>query len=507
MKVNRDSEQKIQDAFLVFDFLKLLAYKNSNVYLEILKTYKEAVPDRKISTLQDMGEKHRAVLLAAGADFFHLMKSDDPPNPYLKPQENYIDEMYALLIAQYPHISNMPKNPYILRNRSNISDKDSIWNIISSITGAVDSAYTKGFWRNLIRLVIVGLVDLVNWVHLKVFSLAAWFKSTDTKNYIPLIPYTNFSTLHCGNPPYLSQLKITRAEKSPTKAEKSPTNVIEMGMPTIVSLRDRSNEGFFKRLFSAKCQCDVSKPFKDFIAQQTEPFLYVCLLQNDFRMFEVAHVEALKKYGEEENNQFFFMQTPPKHAIESIIKQLQGKNIQTQKDEVKAMILDGTDNFFISEKIKEKFTDQEFNLMVAKVIEEAFDKFPRDLFNVINDINAALTSQIHKAVSPANMCMVCKDGIDRGHAFKLNLQKYLGLNDPIHKDVRAQVVAGRNINFNGETYERYRKAEKSPQASNSSVSSVISAGIPKADLAQGAVHDNVQGPGLNIEPGNQKKLS
>lgn len=496
---SRNSEQDIQDAFLVFDFLKLLAYTNPNVYQEILDAYnKEAEDLHKISALQTMGKQHRDVLLAAGADFFHLMKTDEAPNPYVNLQENYIDPMYALLIKQYPHISGMPKNPYILRNRSNISDKDSIWNIISSITGAVDSAYTNGFWRNLIRLVIVGLVDLVNWAHLKVFSLAAWFKSTGTQKYIPLIPYTNFSTLHCGNPPYLSQLKITRKEGS-------PTNVIEMGMPTIVSLRNRPNEGFFKRLFSAKCQCDVSQPFKDFIESQTEPFLYVCLLQNDFRMFEVAHVEALKKYGKEDN-QFFFMQTPPKHAIESIIKQLQGKNIQTQKDEVKAMILDGTDNFFISEKIKKKFRDQKFNLMVAKVIEEAFVKFPDDLFNVINDINAALTSQIHKAVSPANMCMVCKDGIDRGHAFKLNLQKYLGLKDPIHKDVRAQVVAGRNINFNGETYERYRKAEKSPQATNTPVSSVISAGISQTHLAQGAVHDNVQGPGLNIEPGNQKKL-
>jgi hypothetical protein len=223
-------------------------------------------------------------------------------------------------------------------------------------------------------------------------------------------------------------------------------------------------------------------------------------------MFEVAHVEALKKYGEEENNQFFFMQTPPKHAIESIIKQLQGKDIQAQKDEVKAMILKGTDNFFISDKIKLKFPNQNIDLMVAQVVDAAFKKFPDDLFNVINDINAALTLEIHKAVSPANMCMVCKDGIDRGHAFKLNLQKYLGLNDLIHKDVRAQVVAGRNINFNGETYERYRKAEKSPQATNTPVSSVISAGISQTHLAQGAVHDNVQGPGLNIEPGNQKKL-
>jgi hypothetical protein len=491
---SRNSEQKIQDAFLVFDFLKLLAYTNPPVYQQILEAYQDAKDTDKISTLQDMGEKHRDVLLAAGADFFHLMKSNSPPNPYVKPQENYIDSMYALLIQQYPYISGMPKNPYILRNRSNISDKDSIWNIISSITGAVDSAYTNGFWRNLIRLVIVGLVDLVNWVHLKVFSLAAWFKSTDTKNYIPLIPYTNFSTLHCGNPPYLSQLKIKRENESPTK-------VIEMGMPTIVSLRVRSNEGFFKRLFSAKCQCDVSQPFKGFIAKQTEPFLYVCLLQNDFRMFEVAHVEALKKYGDEDNH-FFFMQTPPKHAIESIIKQLQGKSKQAQVEQVKAMILNGTDNFFISAKIKSKiklkFPNQNIDLMVAQVVDAAFKKFPDDLFNVINDINAALTLKIHEAVSPANMCMVCKDGIDRGHAFKLNLQKYLGPNDPIHKDVRAQVVAGRNINFNGETCERYLKKN----SLNSLVSPASSAGISQTHLAQGAVHDNVQGPELSKKEAN-----
>lgn len=496
---SRNSEQDIQDAFLVFDFLKLLVYTNAEVYKEILDAYKNAKDTHKISTLQSMGKQHRAVLLAAGADFFHLMKSDEAPNPYVNLQENYIDPMYALLIKQYPHISGMPKNPYILRNRSNISDKDSIWNIISSITGAVDSAYTKGFWRNLIRLVIVGLVDLVNWVHLKVFSLAAWFKSTGTQKYIPLIPYTNFSTLHCGNPPYLSQLKITRKEGS-------PTNVIEMGMPTIVSLRNRPNEGFFKRLFSAKCQCDVSQPFKDFIESQTEPFLYVCLLQNDFRMFEVAHVNALKKYGDEDN-QFFFMQTPPKHAIESIIKQLQGKSKEAQAEQVKAMILNGTDNFFISEKIKSKFANPPFDLMVTQVVKAAFEKFPNDLFNVINEINAALTSEIHKAVSPANMCMVCKDGIDRGHAFKLNLQKYLGLNNPINMHVRAQVIAGRGMNFNRATCEEYFKAcEVLLQASNTPVSSVISAGISQTHLAQGAVHDNVQGPGLNIEPGNQKKL-
>lgn len=331
-------------------------------------------------------------------------------------------------------------------------------------------------------------------MHLKVFSLAAWFKSTDTQKYIPLIPYTNFSTLHCGNPPYLSQLKIKRENES-------PTNVIEMGMPTIVSLRVRSNEGFFKRLFSAKCQCDVSQPFKNFIAEQKEPFLYVCLLQNDFRMFEVAHVEALKKYGEEENNQFFFMQTPPKHAIESIIKQLQGKDIQAQKDEVKAMILKGTDNFFISDKIKLKFPNQNIDLMVAQVVDAAFKKFPDDLFNVINDINAALTLEIHKAVSPANMCMVCKDGIDRGHAFKLNLQKYLGLNDLIHKDVRAQVVAGRNINFNAETCERYLKKN----SLNSLVSPASSAGISQTHLAQGPVHNTGQVPGLNGKEANRNR--
>lgn len=495
MKPSRTSEQKIQDAFLVFDFLKLLAYTNPEVYQEILGAYKVAEDTHKISTLQAMGEKHQGVLLAAGADFFHLMKTDAAPNPYVKLQENYIDSMYALLIQQYRYISDMPKNPYILRNRSNISDKDSIWNIISSITGAVDSTYTNGFWRNLIRLVIVGLVDLVNWAHLKVFSLAAWFKSTDTQKYIPLIPYTNFSTLHCGNPPYLSQLKIPREEDS-------PTNVIEMGMPTIVSLRNRSNEGFFKRLFSAKCQCDVSQPFKDFIKNQTEPFLYVCLLQNDFRMFEVAHVEALKKYGEE-NEHFFFMQTPPKHAIESIIKQLQGN--KTPAQQVINMILSGTDNFFISEKIKSKFANPPFDSMVTQVVNEAFKKFPKDLFNVINEINAALTSEIHKAVSPANMCMVCKDGIDRGHAFKLNLQKYLRLNDPndpINMDVRAQVIAGRKINSNGKTCESYLQAEESLQPSNTSVSPVISAGISQADLAQGAVHDTGQVPGLNEKAAN-----
>ncbi|MBM4211369.1 MAG: hypothetical protein FJ186_02385 [Gammaproteobacteria bacterium] len=496
---SRNSEQDIQDAFLVFDFLKLLAYTNPNVYQEILKAYSEAKDTDKISTLQAMGKQHRDVLLAAGADFFHLMKTDGAPNPYVNLQENYIDPMYALLIQQYPHISGMPKNPYILRNRSNISHKDSIWNIISSITGAVDSAYTNGFWRNLIRLVIVGLVDLVNWAHLKVFSLAAWFKSTDTQKYIPLIPYTNFSTLDCGNPPYLSQLKITR------KSNDTPTNVIEMGMPTIVSLRDRSNEGFFKRLFSAKCQCDVSQLFKNFITGQSEPFLYVCLLQNDFRMFEVAHVEALKKFGDDENNQFFFMQTPPKHAIESIIKQLQGKDNPAQEEQVKAMILNNTHNFFISEKIKLRFTNTPFDSMVTQVVNEAFQKFPNDLFNVINEINAALTSKIHKAVSPANMCMVCKDGIDRGHAFKLNLQKYLRPNDPpINMHVRAQVIAGRNINFNGQTCERYLRAENRPPASKTSVSPVVSGTLPIANLATGAFHPTEPVGGQKIKQDNPK---
>jgi len=30
-------------------------------------------------------------------------------------------------------------------NRRGISDKDNIWNIISSVIGAMDSEYTKGF--------------------------------------------------------------------------------------------------------------------------------------------------------------------------------------------------------------------------------------------------------------------------------------------------------------------------------------------------------------------------
>ena len=181
-------------------------------------------------------------------------------------------------------------------------------------------------------------------------------------------------------------------------------------------------------------------------------------------MFEKPHVEALKALDGDSGN-FFFMQLPPRATIESIIFQLKPqKERQQQEATLIDMITNNKNNFFFSEKIKEKF-DGNFDDLVKSIVDEAMSKFGGvDLYNVLNEINARLTAEIQQKVQPDSMCMVCKDGIDRGHAAKLNLLRYMQHNNQderfgdindIDIDTRAQLIAGRRINANGETVRKY----------------------------------------------------
>ena len=123
----------------------------------------------------------------------------------------------------------------------------------ASVIGAMDSEYTKGFWRNTMRIIAVSLVNMVNFIHRKVKQTL----SAKTINPIPLIPYGNFSTLASGNPPYRSKLNIRAGDKT--------THVIEMGMPTIVRRKEKAVGSL-----SPKHECIVSPPFKKYIGKMQE---------------------------------------------------------------------------------------------------------------------------------------------------------------------------------------------------------------------------------------------
>ena len=304
--------------------------------------------------------------------------------------------------------------------------KEAWYNRFASIIGPMN---TKGQKPPFKKRLLVGIAKIING--------AARLLGRQKP-----IPYNEFSTLANGNPPYASKIKIGN------------TQMIEMGMPTIV----RANA-----TFTSKSVCSVSPVFKDHIKNMTsagEKFLYVSLLEN--KPEETPHVEALKGL-EAPDNSFYFMQMPPKHQIHKIEKALETS--ENKAETLKEMITGNNNNFFVSDKIKASFGSAgQFDEMVGKITAVAAKQFDGDPFNMVNFVSATLTYQVQQKLEPSQMCHVCKDGIDRGHAFKLNfvtLLKAMGHSNmpDLDHNVRAVTVAGRNINDNIETAVNFSQCE------------------------------------------------
>ena len=280
------------------------------------------------------------------------------------------------------------------KNRSSELDQESLANKLASVLGAMT--------------VMPNLKNPLNWPLMILIPIVSVL--VKLASFVRDIPFQKFSTLSNGNTPYQSTLTIPK--KTPN-ANSEKTQFLEMGMPTMV----RSSFLFFSK-------CSVDPFFKKHIETSNKTFLYVSLLEN--KMQETPHLNALKSL-ESGNNGFYFMQMPPKHQIEKICSStLSGANSkEEQQEQLTQMILNNENNFFISDKIKGAFgKDDEFASTVKAIIEVALDS-TLEPFNQINFINAELTSRIQQVLSPDEMCCVCKDGIDRGHAFKLNLMYHL----------------------------------------------------------------------------------
>ena len=351
--------------------------------------------------------------------------ADDPLfNPYdaaTQNATNYADDMYRHL-SQYMHENGLRR---LDKQRSYELDQESPFNRLASVLGAMT--------------VMPNLKNPLNWpLMILIPIVSVFFKLV---SFVRDIPFQKFSTLSNGNTPYQSTLTIPK--KTPNvNGEK--TQFLEMGMPTMV----RSSFLFFSK-------CSVDPFFKKHIETSDKTFLYVSLLENKWQ--ETPHLNALKSL-ESGNEGFYFMQMPPKHQIEKICSStLSGANSkEEQQAQLTKMILNNENNFFISDKIKGAFRkDGEFASTVKAILEVALDS-TLEPFNQINFINAELTSRIQQVLSPDEMCCVCKDGIDRGHAFKLNLMHHLQEN-PQDPDTRAQVVKFRGINNNRTTCDNYAK--------------------------------------------------
>ncbi|MDA9832206.1 hypothetical protein N9C31_01090 [Gammaproteobacteria bacterium] len=349
---------------------------------------------------------------------------DRPFNPYdaaTQNATNYADPMFEALKQ------HMDKNGLseLSKNRSSELDQESGANKLASVLGAMT--------------VMPNLKNPLNWplmILIPIVSVVAKLAS-----FVRDIPFQKFSTLSNGNTPYQSTLTIP---KKPPNINGEKTQFLEMGMPTMV----RSSFLFFSK-------CSVDPFFEKHIKTPNKTFLYVSLLENKWQ--ETPHLNALKSL-ESGNKGFYFMQMPPMHQIKKIcLSALSGANSQEQKQEqLTKMILNNKNNFFISVKIKEAFgKDGEFASTVKAIIKVALES-KLEPFNQINFINAELTSRIQQVLSPDEMCCVCKDGIDRGHAFKLNLMHHLQ-EDPQDPDTRAQFVKFRGINDNKITCENYAK--------------------------------------------------
>lgn len=345
-------------------------------------------------------------------------------NPYKAATQNatnYADPMFEAL-KQHMKTKGLSK---LHKNRSSELDQESKANKLASVLGAMT--------------VMPNLKNPLNWPLMILIPIVSVL--VKLASFVRDIPFQKFSTLSNGNTPYQSTLTIP---KKPPNDNSEKTQFLEMGMPTMV----RSSFLFFSK-------CSVDPFFKNHIETSNKTFLYVSLLEN--KMQETPHLNALKSL-ESSDNGFYFMQMPPKHQIEKICSStLSGANSkEEQQEQLTQMILNNENNFFISDKIKETFgKDGEFASTVKAIIEVALDS-TLEPFNQINFINAELTSRIQQVLSPDEMCCVCKDGIDRGHAFKLNLMHHLQEN-PQDPDTRAQVVKFRGINNNRTTCDNYAK--------------------------------------------------
>ena len=104
-----------------------------------------------------------------------------------------------------------------------------------------------------------------------------------------------------------------------------------------------------------------------------------------------------------------------------------------------------------------------------------------NISDIIESLNAELVKDITQDIKPKMMSFVCKDGIDRGHRFKLKtkkaIEKNFELTDPI-VDMRALFAKGRAMNSHNRHGFSHQQKLIAPQSTHPTSSRQFHAEIP-----------------------------
>lgn len=449
--IDPNAEKKLMDAAKLFDALKYLKLTSPDTYKAIHQEISQCDDKSLFDKMSQLGNDNREILNDAERNFkktaFANEKTDS--DPYDVSSDTDLGDIYdKMAVKLKENIKDTMKEI-----EPDTKDEDLLKKGCKKFIQAQQSSLKKEADLSRLSSIIIGVSIYAkaknatkNWINplfkLVVLAIASIVQGLINLLRIPL--GRNFSTLANGNVPHKANLELRG------------TQVIAMGMPlmnqaSLTGLSVKANPSFIKHLGKLKTE--------------NKNFLYVCLLENKWQ--ENANVSALKNIEGKAAN-FYFAQMPPKHQVHKIISIIEKLPASDQQNAFKKMILENKGNYFISSKIKTAMGgERNFEDALSTILKQVSieTKIEQDPAKFIHTVSAKLTEEIRVAIQAKEMCMVCKDGIDRGYAFQQNYAMSLGKSCK-DEDSRALMVAGRPINDNKETIDEF-DPEKTLRAGDS----------------------------------------
>tara|TARA_Y200000002_G_scaffold377375_1_gene382882 strand:+ start:19779 stop:21503 length:1725 start_codon:yes stop_codon:yes gene_type:complete len=274
-------------------------------------------------------------------------------------------------------------------------------------------------WLGLIRFPLLPVLTIICAVPRFLYNVTLGnpgFAGLSFRRLDPKYKFMEFSPESTGNAPYpMETLKSVDKE----------TKIIAMGAPVI------KRDGEFQ----------ISKNFTNHLDIMGEKkFLYICFLED--KPEEIGLINAIID-GTTDKKNFKFMKLPPKEEIEHIVKDMEKAKENLSPHATKAKhfhnVIDNSKKYIIPDELKQVF-EEIVNDELRNTEDTATAK-------ALTKINLRLMNEAHKSYQPAEMCSVCKDGIDRG---AINMEMFLKAfhDKDTNTHARAIMVAGRPMNKN-----------------------------------------------------------
>lgn len=410
---------KLDNDKLNNDELRIIQSLRNTNSVEKINFYKKALAPKNLATIENcamlMAKIYTSKLSTGNKNLIKTAR------PFSLNGEHVINKFNTIRVSFiYPIFS-------LYKNISRLSQNPSPLNILNMFfqSIALTILATPCYGLHLVASLLMGIINLVNNVMGQGF-----------------VKFQNWSTLKYGNIPYQSEnFTINVPDTNPIK-------VMEMGMPI-----DILDYGLFSRV-------KVNDHFKEFVNTKftkENPYLYVCLLEEKSQ--ESQYIDSLYNFSKT-NSKMRFMKVPSKDKVDQFARRLHQKiyraNIPINQQDALKIIKHNIRSSFENDKNDYRFDDK-IKAVSNLTNFEQYNLPPNEnqplslenISDIIESLNAELVKDITQDIKPKMMSFVCKDGIDRGHRFKLKtkkaIEKNFELTDPI-VDMRALFAKGRAMN-------------------------------------------------------------